>query len=80
MRAASFARCSWPRTVTTRPGTPMPSIGTKPSCPTASATRYEGSGLVCAKRTSFQPFRSGPAVSGVFETASKPAGISTVSW
>ena len=48
----------------------MPSIFVKANLPTASATRYDGSGFVSANATSFQRSCPTGVPSGVLETTS----------
>ena len=58
----------------------MPSIGVYSKRPTARASRYEGNGFVCAKRMVFVSPSFDSEATGVFETASYSAGMTTVSW
>ena len=47
--------------------------------PTAKATRYDGSGFVSANRTTRVPPSTFSAATGVFESATSPAGTRSVS-
>ena len=69
-----------PFTVTTRPGTDMPGIGTVSNGPTARASRYEGSGGVRLKTTVFDAPAGVSLSTGVLETARLAAGTMRVSW
>ena len=63
----------------TRTGVPPTTARSSAKRPTASATRYGGSGAVSAKRTRCGAPPSGVrSTMGVFDTASSPASISTV--
>src|ERR1041385_5704028 len=69
-----------PLTVTMRVGMLVPGTGVNSSAPTASASRYDGSGLV---RTNVTVFQSPSAVSfsaGVLKTIEYCDGIVAVSW
>src|SRR5436309_13873256 len=75
---ASAAMARAPLTVTTRPGTERPGMGTVSGGPTAIAIKYEGSGLVRANSTRVTaPVRRWRAI-GVLLTARSPAGTTSV--
>src|SRR5262249_23933482 len=69
-----------PFTVTMRVGMLVPGTGVNSSAPTASASRYDGSGLVRTKVTVFHPSALVSFSAGVLKTISYCEGIVAVSW